>query len=318
MKELLSRIKGLQVLVVGDVMLDRYVKGVVRRISPEAPVPVLTVEQEKSVAGGAANVALNAAALGGSVECYGWFGKDTKGSCLGELLSSANIHVDEQCFVSGAPTIAKTRVMASNQQICRVDREESPIHYKPDLSKIGGLLKEKADQSDVVILSDYGKGFVTNELIALLRSSSSFLAIDPKPSRLLDYLNPDLLTPNMHEALELSGQSRLSTVDFQEDVVVAKIFEFCSPSKLAVTLGARGMLLAEKGKVLDTIPTAAREVFDVSGAGDTVIAALSMSLASGKSFLESARFANLAAGIVVGKVGTATVSPQEMILDQTR
>ena len=314
MNELIKRIKGLKVLVVGDVMLDRYVKGEVRRISPEAPVPVLNVGDESSAAGGAANVALNVKALGGTVECLGSFGNDERGKELIALLSSSGVVVDAKCIVEGSATISKTRVMASNQQICRVDREETPENYNPNLSDLGEVIEQKAASADVVIVSDYGKGFVTSELVALLRTQSSFLAIDPKPSRLLDYKSPDLFTPNRIEALEIAGFSRFYNGEFPTEVVIRRIFESFGPSKLAITLGSKGMLLAEDGKYVDLIPTAAREVYDVSGAGDTAIAALSMCLASGANFVSSSRLANLAAGIVVGKVGTASVSVGELSL----
>lgn len=313
MKELLNQIKRLRVLVVGDVMLDRYVSGEVHRISPEAPVPVLTVGSEKVVAGGAANVALNASSLGADVEVCGWFGTDIQGTQLKELLFAKNIRVDESFCFSTVPTISKTRVTSGNQQICRVDRENPPVDYQPNLSRLGDTFIEKASRSDVVIISDYGKGFLTNDLLKLLRSHSSFIAVDPKPSRLLDYCKPDLLTPNRLEALELAGKSRLMKDEFPQDQITQEIFRKFSPQKLAITLGSEGMLLAEDGKVKNTIPTAAREVFDVSGAGDTVIAVLAMALVAGGDFKESAKLANLAAGIVVGKVGTATVSTEEML-----
>ena len=313
MKELLNQIKRLRVLVVGDVMLDRYVIGEVHRISPEAPVPVLTVEKERVVAGGAANVALNASSLGAKVEVCGWFGKDIQGDQLKNLLSAHEIKVDENFRFSNAPTISKTRVTSGNQQICRVDRENSPEEYNPNRIELAEVLARKAGSADVVIISDYGKGFVTNELLALLRENAAFVAIDPKPSRLLNYCNPDLLTPNRLEALELAGKSRFMKDGFLEHEIATEIFEKFSPQKLAITLGAEGMLLAENGKVESTIPTAAREVFDVSGAGDTVIAVLAMALVAGGDFKKSAQLANLAAGIVVGKVGTATVSTEEIL-----
>ena len=315
MKDILERIKRLRLLVVGDVMLDRYVTGDVNRISPEAPVPVLTVEGESVVAGGAANVALNASAAGARVEAFGWFGTDEQGSCLKGLLEENGIEVDSQLAFEGAPTISKTRVMSSNQQICRVDRELAPPDYRPDLERLGDLLREKAKAADAVIVSDYGKGFVTNELLGLVREASSFLAVDPKPSRLLDYSNPDLLTPNRQEALELAGRSRLAKEPLLLEEVVRKVCEKFSPATLAVTLGADGMLLARDGKIEKTIPTAAREVFDVSGAGDTVISCLTLAMVAGASLEEAAQLANLAAGIVVGKVGTAT-APAEEILRQ--
>ena len=313
MKDLLKQIKSLRILVIGDVMLDRYVIGDVSRISPEAPVPVLSVSEEKSVAGGAANVALNLSSLGALVESVGWFGCDDRGDELVQILTTAGIHVDSAFRFSTAPTINKTRVTASNQQICRVDREASAESYDPGMVAIGDVLKQKASFADAVIISDYGKGFVTNELLSLIRETAQFVSVDPKPSRLLKYSNPDLLTPNRLEALELAGLSRETCSPFPADEVVAKIFEKFSPQLLAITLGAEGMLLADGGKVKQTIPTAAREVFDVSGAGDTVIASLTLALASGQSFERSAEFANMAAGVVVGKVGTASVLPEEII-----
>ena len=313
MKELFEQIKSLKFLVIGDVMLDRYVIGDVSRISPEAPVPVLTVQEEKSVAGGASNVALNLRSLGSSVETIGWFGADQKGNKLVEILSTADVKVDTNFRFSSAPTISKSRVTASNQQICRVDREAHVADYSPDLRVLGDLLIPKVKTADAVIISDYGKGFVTNELLELVSSHARFVAIDPKPSRLLKYAGPDLLTPNRLEALELAGLSREARGPFPQIEVVDRIFERFAPKMLAITLGSEGMLLAKDGKITSTIPTAAREVFDVSGAGDTVIASLTMALVSGESFEHSAEFANLAAGVVVGKVGTATASPYEIL-----
>ena len=313
MKDLLNQIKLLRVLVIGDVMLDRYVIGGVHRISPEAPVPVLTVEDEKIVAGGSANVALNAASLGANVEVCGWFGDDSQGELLRALLQDQGISVDQSFLFSGAPTISKTRVTSSNQQICRVDRESDSNSYAPNLSLLQESLISKINSSDVVIVSDYGKGFVSNELFRIIRKHANFVSVDPKPSRLLQYENPDLLTPNRMEALELVGKSRLMNEEFPQEEVVQEIFRKFSPKKLAITLGADGMLLAEDKEIKKTIPTAAREVFDVSGAGDTVIAVLSMALVANGSFEQSAQLANLAAGIVVGKVGTASVTTGEIL-----
>lgn len=313
MKEFFDRIKSLNILVIGDVMLDRYVIGEVKRISPEAPVPVLAVREEKSVAGGAANVALNLKALGANVETIGWFGNDERGDELFDILGRRNIGVDQEFRFSTAPTISKSRVTASNQQICRVDREASTECYSPDLNLLGKDITEKVKLADAVIISDYGKGFVTNQLLELVSVNAKFLAIDPKPSRLLQYAKPDLITPNRFEALELAGLSRESRDPFPQENVVAEIFEQFAPTMLAVTLGADGMLLAEDGEIDKIIPTSAQEVFDVSGAGDTVIAALTLGLVAGKDFQNAAEFANLAAGVVVGKVGTATVSPEEIL-----
>ena len=313
MIELLNQIKRLRVLVIGDVMLDRYVIGGVNRISPEAPVPILTVEEEKIVGGGAANVALNASSLGASVEVCGWFGSDIEGEQLRGLLDAKGVDVDESFIFSSAPTISKTRVTSSNQQICRVDRENEANSYMPDLSVLRENLISKANSADLVIISDYGKGFVSDDLLWIIRRNANFVSIDPKPSRLLNYNKPDLLTPNRMEALELAGKSLLTKQDFSKNEVVQKIFKKFSPHKLAITLGADGMLLAEGAEIKKIIPTAAREVFDVSGAGDTVIAVLSMALVANGTFEQSAELANLAASIVVGKVGTASVTSKEIL-----
>jgi D-glycero-beta-D-manno-heptose-7-phosphate kinase len=313
MKELFEQIKSLNILVIGDVMLDRYVIGEVSRISPEAPVPVLAVQEERSVAGGAANVALNLRSLGASVETIGWFGQDEQGDELANMLGAANIQVDSRFRFSSAPTISKSRVTASNHQICRVDREAKASDYEPRLGDIGDVVSEKIKKADAVIISDYGKGFITNELLEMVKVHAQFTSIDPKPSRLLEYNKPNLLTPNRLEALELAGLSREIREPFPQSEVVTRIFERFAPEMLAITLGAEGMLLARDGVVECIIPTAAREVFDVSGAGDTVIASLTMALRTGESFARAAEFANLAAGVVVGKVGTATASQEEIL-----
>ena len=280
MKELFQQIKSLNILVIGDVMLDRYISGEVRRVSPEAPVPVVAVQEEKSVAGGAANVALNLRSLGASVENVGWFGCDETGEELVSILESFGISVDSSFRFSTAASFSKSRVTGSNQQICRVDREASPGEYTLEFSLVEKALRSKAASADAVIVSDYGKGFVTNDLLSLLSSSAKFVSVDPKPSRLLQYKGVDLLTPNRNEALELAGISREIQSSFPKEEVVARIFEKFSPRLLAITLGADGMLLAKEGKIQSIIPTAAREVFDVSGAGDTVIATLTSSLAA--------------------------------------
>jgi len=313
MNELLERIKSLRLLVIGDVMLDRYVRGEVSRISPEAPVPVLHVDGEDSVAGGAANVGLNAADLGASVDLGGAFGQDEAGERLLALLSKRGIACDPAFNTYQAPTICKTRVMAGNQQICRVDREKSHQAYAPNLDALSELLAEKARNADAVIVSDYAKGFVNDELLSLLRSEAKFLAVDPKPRRSLNYDSPDLMTPNKAESLQLAGLERGDFDEFPADAIAVAIHDSHRPHRVAVTLGPDGMLLIENGKVIQRIPTAAREVFDVSGAGDTVIAAMTLALAAKSTFEEASAFANLAAGVVVAKVGTATASPEEIL-----
>jgi len=265
------------------------------------------------VAGGAANVGLNAADLGASVDLGGAFGQDEAGERLLALLSERGIACDPAFVSSQVPTICKTRVMAGNQQICRVDREESHQAYAPNLDVLSELLAEKARNADAVIVSDYAKGFVNDELLSLLRCEAKFLAVDPKPRRCLNYDSPDLITPNKVESLQLAGLERGDFGEFPADAIAAAIHDSHRPHRLAVTLGADGMLLIENGKVIQRIPTAAREVFDVSGAGDTVIAAMTLALAAKSTFEEASAFANLAAGVVVAKVGTATASPEEIL-----
>lgn len=317
MKALLGKIKNLRVLVVGDAMLDHYVWGDATRVSPEAPVPVVRVENDSYAAGGAANVALNAAALGTQAILCGWIGEDEAGERLAAVLEQHGVKFDEAFRSSDRGTICKARIMARNQQLCRVDRELAPEAYALDSERDFEALEAQLAGADAVILSDYGKGFVDGALIDRMlnkrSSSTTIVALDPKPRRCLRHEGVDLLTPNRTEALELAGLDKEEGGAFPAEKVCAAIHEQYSPRYLAITLGAEGMLLSEGGGLGETIPTAAREVFDVSGAGDTVIAALTLALAAGASFREAAVLANAAAGLVVGKVGTATTGPEEIL-----
>ena len=264
------------------------------------------------MAGGAANVACNLAQLGLHVRLIGVCGNDKAAKDLETEISGYPAIQFDPVRIKDRPTSLKTRYRAGGQQILRVDDE---ITIDIDDKNADLILKSAIaalEDADLMVISDYGKGFVTNELLELLRKKPSFTAVDPKPSRLLNYCNPDLLTPNRSEALELAGKSRQMKEPFPKEQITQEIFSKFSPIKLAITLGAEGMLLGENGKVENIIPTAAREVFDVSGAGDTVIALLAMGLVAGGDFVESAKLANLAAGIVVGKVGTAIATPDEI------
>ncbi|MFP6854895.1 MAG: PfkB family carbohydrate kinase [Opitutales bacterium] len=317
MKALLEKIKNLRVLVVGDAMLDHYVWGDVTRVSPEAPVPVVRVESDSYVAGGAANVALNAASFGAEVILCGWIGRDEPGDRLAAVLGERGVKFDEAFRRSDCGTICKSRIMARNQQLCRVDRELLPEAYALNSERDREPIDARLAEADAVILSDYGKGFVDNALIERMltkrASSKTIVALDPKPRRRLRHEGIDLLTPNRTEALELAGLDKEGGGTFPADRVCSLIHERHAPRYLAVTLGARGMLLSEGGELGETIPTAAREVFDVSGAGDTVISTLTLALAAGASFREAAVLSNAAAGLVVGKVGTATTEPEEIL-----
>jgi len=314
-KALLAKIAGLRVLVVGDVMLDHYIWGDASRISPEAPVPVVDIDRDTWTAGGAANVALNIAALGARCTVAGYFGRDEAGEKLRLLLKERGI---EPVSTPGeALTIVKTRVLVQHQQLCRLDRESRPEAYAVEAGALGKLLAESIASSDVVILSDYAKGLLSGPVVAriarLARAGGKFLALDPKPRRKLAFDHFDLITPNKREALQLAGLETDPHAPFPEREVCARIHALHRTKNLVITLGEDGMLLSRGGRVLKTIPTAAREVFDVSGAGDTSLAALALALSSGAGLEAAALFANAAAGVVVGKLGTATVTPKELL-----
>ncbi len=312
---LLKKIARLRVLVVGDVMLDHYIWGDATRISPEAPVPVVDIARDSWTAGGAANVALNIASLGAGCAVAGYIGNDEAGERLTTILHSRKI--DTISTPGKAPTIVKTRVLVQHQQLCRLDREAPPTAYQFPAAKIDALLARELAACDAVILSDYAKGILNDELVAritrLARAAGKFIALDPKPKRKLAFHGLDLITPNKREALQLAGIEPLPHTPFPAADVCAKLHDLYATKNLVITLGEDGMLLSAKGQIVKTIPTAAREVFDVSGAGDTSLAALVLALAAGAPLETAALFANAAAGVVVGKLGTATVTPKEMI-----
>ena len=309
----LDAVSQASVVVVGDLMLDRYVWGDASRLSPEAPVPVVKVDRTTSVAGGAANVALNLRALGASVSLFGSLGDDPAGAELRALLSAAGVRLLPGTESPGRRTIVKTRVLCRRQQVCRLDIEDSPALYAREPDDFRAALAA-AGSPTALLLSDYAKGVLSTESVALLQflaPAGALVAMDPKPRKGIAYSGLGLMTPNRAEALALAG---LDEPDgpFPAEEVCRRIHERYSPARLDVTLGAEGMLLAEGGRVLERIPTVAREVFDVSGAGDTVIAALTAALAGGIPYPEAARFANLAAGVVVGRLGTATATPADL------
>jgi D-beta-D-heptose 7-phosphate kinase/D-beta-D-heptose 1-phosphate adenosyltransferase len=311
---LLKAIAKLRILVVGDVMLDRYIKGDATRISPEAPVPVIDVSEEFSTAGGAGNVALNLAALGAGCTVAGHFGPLETGGKLRDILRAKGIRTIDT--PGTGRTIIKTRVMVRGQQLCRIDRESPPADYHVDANEAESLLAQEIKDCDAVILSDYAKGILNNELIArlakLARTAGKFIALDPKPRRLLTFKDLDLITPNKRESLQLAGLKLLPHTPYPAAEVCAKLHKLYRTKYLVITLGEEGMLLSSGGKILKTIPTMAREVFDVSGAGDTSLAALVLALTAGAKLEEAAHFSNAAAGVVVGKIGTATVTPAEL------
>ena len=311
----LDAVSRVHVVVAGDLMLDRYVWGDASRLSPEAPVPVVRVERVSAVAGGAANVALNLRSLGARVSLFGTFGDDEAGDTLAAILRDAGVALLPGSRLPGRRTIVKTRVLCRRQQVCRLDVEDPPAALRRDPADLRAAL-DAADSPDALLLSDYAKGLLDTESVALLQSlvpADHLVAMDPKPRAGLAYAGLGLLTPNRAEALALAGLDDPGPgAPFPAEEVCRRIHERHRPARLDITLGAEGMLLCENGRPLERIPTVAREVFDVSGAGDTVIAALTAALAGGIPYPEAARFANLAAGVVVGKLGTATASPADL------
>ncbi len=317
MEQLLKQFSQTPILVVGDLMLDHYLWGDATRISPEAPVPVVAQYRDSYTAGGAANVAMNLAALGAPVELFGWCGQDTAGDQLASVLAGQGITFSPDWQAEGVPTIQKTRVMVRQQQLCRIDREAHRDQYAFDTDACLKALESKMAAAKAIIISDYAKGVVTEKLVSRLlelrESTGCLIALDPKPKRKLDAKGVDLMTPNRDESLQMAGVNADPHDPFPEAEVCQGIWEQYAPRHLVVTLGADGMLVCDEGKVAHRIPTVAREVFDVSGAGDTVIATLTLALAAGAEIEEAAHLANAAAGLAIGKLGTATVTPQEIL-----
>lgn len=312
----LDQIADLRVLVFGDIMLDHYIWGDATRISPEAPVPVVSVFDDSYTLGGAANVARNLRGLGTGVELAGAAGDDDTSLKLREILASDGVQFDQVWSRADVHTILKTRVVVQKQQLCRIDREDAPAAYSIPIDEYGKLIAGKIRDADAVIVSDYAKGVVDDAIWGLIlryaREMNTFLALDPKPRRHLAFEAPDLLTPNRSEALELAGISVDLHDEFPAEAVCKAIWEKYHPVNLVVTLGADGMLLSKEGKVNTSIPTVAQEVFDVSGAGDTVISTLTATLAAGADLETAAHIANAAAGVVVGKIGTAAITMSEL------
>lgn len=321
LKQLLAAARQARVLVVGDLMLDQFVWGNVSRISPEAPVPVVDFERESYMPGGAANVARNLSALGAKARLFGVVGCDHAGDQLRDLLKGQGVDCSGLVEQVGRHTTTKTRIVAGQQQVVRVDREH---RHDLDLEHTRALLErlDKAmDQADAVIVGDYGKGVITQPLLDSLRRRGRerglWLSLDPKPVHRLELSGLSLITPNRKEAFELAGVTDGSRgpnplADERLRQVAAGLLSTLHPALLLITLGDQGMLLCQRDQPLFRIPTVAKEVFDVSGAGDTVIASFTLAVAAGASPAEAAVFSNHAAGVVVGKVGTATVTPEEL------
>jgi D-beta-D-heptose 7-phosphate kinase/D-beta-D-heptose 1-phosphate adenosyltransferase len=311
-----------RILVVGDVMMDHYVWGNVSRISPEAPVPVVNVTRETVLLGAAANVVNNIRALGGEVGICGVIGHDEAGKQLQHLLHAQEIPTDGLIVEPGRSTTIKTRVIAHHQQVVRVDRETREGISRETHRRIFGHVEERAGNGlDAIVISDYCKGVVTKELVRdivrLARKRGIIVSVDPKVTHFGIYSGVTVLTPNTKEA---SLGARVEIEDDESLLRAGKgLLTRLACDAVLITRGEQGMSLFEKGGRITHIPTVAREVFDVTGAGDTVISALTLAMAAGAKISDAAKISNYAAGIVVGVVGTATVSPAQLkqrIMDQ--
>ncbi len=315
--EIIANFPSSGVLVVGDVMVDHFIWGKVARISPEAPVPVVDVQKDSVMLGGCANVLNTIYAMGGQVFVAGVIGADDIGKGLIKQLRERNIDTGGIIVEKGRPTTLKTRIVAHGQQIVRFDQESRKPIPRASCDKILAYVKSLRGKIGAIVISDYSKGVVSRELIEGIRSmagdSKIFLCVDPKQSDFSIYAGAHVITPNHHEAQRAAGMEIANGDDLLTlgKMLLAK-FDF---QALLVTRGEEGMSLFEKGRKAGHthFPAQAKEVYDVTGAGDTVIGVLALALAAQANLKEATSLANHAAGIVVGKVGTSTVSREELI-----
>ncbi len=314
-KSLVEQFPARRVLVLGDVILDRYVWGSVERISPEAPVPVVRVERESSMLGGAGNVARNLAALGAQTEIVAAVGEDDAARELLKLFSSWKIGVSGLVTDAERPTTLKTRVIARAQQVVRYDRERDEPIAASTADALVEALRAQAPQVEGVVIEDYGKGLLTPDLIqeamAIFAEHRLRVFVDPKQGDWAGYRGAELVKPNLREAEQITGIRVREESDLEP--LGEALLGLTDAHSIAITRGERGMSLYSKAQGLQQVPTVARAVADVAGAGDTAVATLALARLSGASWIESAELANAAAGFVVGVPGTATLTPHQLL-----
>lgn len=314
--EIIDRFSRAKVLVVGDLMIDHFIWGKVSRISPEAPVPVVEVDADHLLLGGSANVLNNIYAMGGKVFVSGVIGADEMGKKLVSEFRKRQIDTQGIIVEADRPTTLKTRIVAHSQQVVRFDRESRRVVSGDSIERMIAYIRSLQDELGAIVISDYSKGVITESLLDgirdLVRNRKIIVCADPKKSDFSLYEGCDIITPNHHEAGRAVGIDRVNRENLIE--VGTALLSRYRYQALLITRGEEGMTLFEKnGRVSHTLfPTEAREVFDVTGAGDTVIGVFALCMASGATFKEAAFLANHAAGIVVGKVGTSTVSQAEL------
>lgn len=319
---ILENLKGKRVAVVGDLMLDRYYWGSVNRISPEAPVPVVEVESESTRLGGAANVANNIASLGGIPVMVGVIGNDAAGKMLTAIVQENRFPADGIVIDSERPTTVKTRVIAHHQQVVRIDQERKEDIGSEVQQKIFGVVKKMIDQLDAIILEDYNKGVIVRslipELIGLARSKRKIISVDPKFNNFFEYKNVTVFKPNRKETEEALGR-RLKDQSSVEQAG-REILQRLETENVLLTRGEQGISLFEHSGTVTHMPTRARHVADVSGAGDTVVSTLTMALAAGADIREASSLANYAGGVVCGEAGIVPIERDALyraVMDQS-
>ncbi|MBW1943998.1 MAG: D-glycero-beta-D-manno-heptose-7-phosphate kinase [Deltaproteobacteria bacterium] len=310
----IARFPDTRILVIGDVIMDEFIWGDVSRISPEAPVPVVDVRQETKMLGGAANVINNLCALGAKPVLCGVIGDDPTGHEVIRFLENLGLTPEGLVVESERPTSIKTRIVAHGQQVVRFDREIRSEISPECVARLLDAIRNNLGTLDAIIIADYGKGVISEQmmkgLVALTGDTNTMIAVDPKTENYAYYRGIDVLTPNHHEAgafchMEIVDEGTLVQAGNQ-------ILRDLQCGAVLITQGKDGMTLFEKGGEISHIPTVAREVYDVTGAGDTVIAALVLGMASGLDLRHAAIISNFAAGIVVGELGTSTVRAEEL------
>jgi D-beta-D-heptose 7-phosphate kinase/D-beta-D-heptose 1-phosphate adenosyltransferase len=315
LRALVERFRGRRLLVIGDLMLDRYLWGRVDRISPEAPVPVVEIERESETLGGAGNVAANLQALGAEPVLVGVVGADDAGAHLAETLRGRGVLTDAVVRDPTRPTTVKTRIIAHAQQVVRADRESRAEIPEAVRATLLAAVEAALPRCEGMIVSDYGKGVITEALLervlGMARKRGVSVSVDPKEAHIDAYRGVSILTPNQHEAGYAQGRRIVDEASLME--VGWGLQKRLDAEAVLVTRGAEGMSLFEKGGSYTHIPTVAREVYDVTGAGDTVVGVVALALAAGADFVSAATLANHAAGVVIREIGTASCTPAELI-----
>jgi D-beta-D-heptose 7-phosphate kinase/D-beta-D-heptose 1-phosphate adenosyltransferase len=315
LRRTVAAIHGRRLVVLGDCMIDRYLWGRVERISPEAPVPVVEIDRETMALGGAANVAVNLRALGAEAVLVGLIGNDDDGRRLVDACEARGVEASGLVRDPGRPSTVKTRIIAHSQQVVRTDRESRADASGEALARLRRSLEEALAGADGLIVSDYGKGVITAATLetglAAARARGIAVSVDPKESHIDAYQGVSILTPNQHEAGYVQGRRIVDDASLME--VGWGLQKRLDAEAVLVTRGADGMSLFEKAGAYTHLPTVAREVYDVTGAGDTVVSVVAACLAAGAGFVTACLLANHAAGIVIREVGTATCSPEALL-----